>query len=57
VEAFTNQKKEFLGDDDFNFPRQKKVSAFKLIKEGEWLEKSFKIFCSDTKIHTLQSQN
>jgi hypothetical protein len=37
VEHFTKSKKEIPGNDDFDFHDKKKVSIFKLIKEGEWL--------------------
>jgi hypothetical protein len=49
------KKRKFLGNDDFDFHDKKKVSIFKLIKEGEWLvEMLLKNSVSNAKIYTFQ---
>jgi hypothetical protein len=46
VEHFTNQKRKFLGNDDFDFHDKKKVSIFKLtIRRRMVVENAFKKFC------------
>jgi hypothetical protein len=38
IEEFTKSKKEFLGNDEFNFPRQKESFSIQTNKvEGKWL--------------------